>query len=135
MAKYSGRGLYVSLALAGASARVGGVTSKTITFGAEPIDVTSDDDSGWRTMLSEAGTQSIETEIEGVAEGDDLDDFSQKMLSSNVQAAGTITFPNGATLDGTFNLTNYEVTGEVDGAVEFSCSIASSGEPTYTDPA
>ena len=46
---------------------VGGVREKAITLNGEPIDVTSDDDAGWRNLLSVAAQYQLDIKISGVS--------------------------------------------------------------------
>ncbi len=53
------------------------------------------------------------------------------MNGNNYQNA-VIEFPSGATLSGKFALDNFTVTGELEGATTFECTLASAGQITYT---
>lgn len=47
-----------------------GIREKGVTINGEPIDVTSDDDNGWRKLLTEAGEHSVDISISGVTKDD-----------------------------------------------------------------
>ena len=51
---------------------IAGARSKSITINNEPIDITSDDDLGFRTLLDDPAVRSIDMSIEGVTKDDDL---------------------------------------------------------------
>jgi predicted secreted protein len=127
MAAAKGRELLVKRG----SSVIAGIRTKGVAFNGEAIDVTTDDDSGYRTMLADAGTYSVDLSIEGITKDNDL--------RSVVMAAGslmltdiTIEYPNGDELSGNFFLTSLEESGTYNDAVTFSGSLQSSGTFTFT---
>lgn len=109
---------------------IAGIRTKGVAFNGEAIDVTTDDDSGYRTMLADAGTYSVDLSIEGITKDNDL--------RVTVMAAGSlmltdisIEYPNGDTLSGDFFLTSLEESGTYNDAVTFSGSLQSSGTFTF----
>ena len=110
---------------------IAGVRTKTVTFNGEPVDVTSDDDSGFRTMLAEAGQKSIDMSVEGVTKDNELRSAAlsgTSLLLTDVN----IEWPNGDTLTGDFFLNSVEETGTYNDAITFTSSFQSSGSWTYT---
>ena len=127
MAAAKGRELLVKRG----SSVIAGIRTKGVAFNGEAIDVTTDDDSGYRTMLADAGTYSVDLSIEGITKDNDL--------RATVMAAGslmltdiTIEYPNGDELSGDFFLTSLEESGTYNDAVTFSGSLQSSGTFTFT---
>lgn len=110
---------------------IAGVRQKGISVNGEPIDVTTDDDSGYRTLLAEAGMMSLDISVEGVTKDNEL---RQAMLTdATLTLAGlSIEYPNGDTVTGTFLLVGLEETGAHNDAVTFSGTLQSSGQWTYT---
>jgi len=127
MAANKGRDLLIKRG----TATIAGVRSKTLTANGEPIDITSDDDGGFRTLLDMAGTNSLDLSVEGVTKDNDL---RQEILvgGSMMLTDINIEYPNGDTLSGDFFLTSLEETGAYNDAITFSASLQSSGEWTYT---
>lgn len=110
---------------------IAGLRSKGVAFNGEPVDVTTDDESGFRTLLSEAGTYSIDLSVEGVTKDNDLRAAvlgSTDLMLTDVN----IEWPNGDTLSGDFFFASLEETGPYNDALTFSGSLQSSGEWTYT---
>jgi len=114
-----------------------GVRTRGFTVNAEPIDTTNDDDSGWRTLLAEPGLRSVEIPVAGIS--------SDEVLLAAIMQTGTFALETATvnlatgvgaatpgTLTGSFFLSSLEQTGEHDGAVEFTGTLMSSGEITYT---
>ena len=127
MAASSGRELLIKK---GASV-IAGVRTKTVTINGEPIDVTTDDDSGFRTLLADPATRSIDLSVEGITK--------DASLRAIVAGAGpqlltdiTIEYPNGDVISGDFYLVSVEESGEYQDAVTFTASLQSSGAFTYT---
>lgn len=109
-----------------------GVRSKTYSVTNDYVDVTTDDDSGWRTLLADPGLRSIEVTVAGITEDQIL---LGDMMAANVASdVVDITLPTGtgASLSGQFLISSYEGTGEHDGAYEFSATFMSTGAVTYT---
>lgn len=110
---------------------IAGLRSKGVAFNGEPVDVTTDDESGFRTLLSEAGTYSIDLSIEGVTKDNDLRSAilgATDLMLTDVN----IEWPNGDTLSGDFFFASLEETGPYNDALTFSGSLQSSGEWAYT---
>lgn len=127
MAASSGRELLIKK---GATV-LAGVRTKTVTINGEPIDVTTDDDSGFRTLLADPATRSIDLSVEGITK--------DAVLRAIVAGGGsqlltdiTVEYPDGAVIAGDFYLVSIEESGEYQDAVTFTASLQSSGEYTYT---
>lgn len=108
-----------------------GVRTKGYTITNDMVDVTTDDDEGWRTLLADPGLRSMEVTVGGIS--------SDQVLLASIMAASitgetlTVQLPTTTgTLAGLFFISSFEQNGEHDGAVEFSASFMSSGEVTYT---
>lgn len=106
-----------------------GIASKEIKFNGEPIDITSDDDDGWRALLESAGTQSIDIGFEGIAKDEVLRNIviNEERMMSGV----SLVYPNGDTLSGNFFMSAYSEKGETNDAIKFSCELQSSTKPTF----
>ena len=111
-----------------------GVKSKTASFSREGVDITSDDDLGFQTFLAEPGVISTEWSVEGVT-GDEILIAAILAGTPYTLPAVTINLPTGGTVEWNVFLSALELTGETDGAYEFSATMMSSGVPTYTPAA
>lgn len=114
-----------------AGTAIAGVRTKTVTFNGEPIDVTTDDDSGFRTLLATVGQKSIDMSVEGITKDDTL---RQAALSGSslLLTDVTVSYANGDALSGDFFLNSLEETGTYNDAITFTASLQSSGTFTYT---
>jgi TP901-1 family phage major tail protein len=109
-----------------------GVRTKTYSVTNDYVDVTNDDDDGWRTLLADPGLRSVEVTVGGVTVDQILLAEIMKANISGEPLDVELPTATGAQLSGTFVVSAYEGTGEHDGAVEFSATFMSSGAVTYT---
>lgn len=114
---------------------IAGVRTKSFTIDSSPLDVTTDDDLAFRTLMEEAGQQQIDISCEGILKDDTL---LEKIIngSSYIQEL-TIKLPftyvtTQGKIVGDFRLNNFEISGEYQSAITFSCTLQSSGTYTYT---
>lgn len=117
---------------------IAGVRTRSMTIDASPIDVTTDDDSGIRTLLEDAGQRQIDISVEGILKDDTL--LEQIVDGALFLQELTIKFPftfttTQATLVGDFRLNNFEITGEYQGAITFTATLQSSGAFVFTPAA
>lgn len=120
------------------STPIAGVNSKSIAVADEPIDVTTDEDSGFRTLLEASGTKTMDISFSGVTKDQVMEELimtgGSKLLTDI-----TVEFPTfgaqttGATISGNFFFNGMTINGGgSDGAIEFDGTLQSSGEWTYT---
>ena len=106
-----------------------GVRTKGWTATADLVDVTTDDDNGWRTLLATPGLKSVEVTVGGISSDQVL--INEFFNGTGETLTGELPTTTG-TISGTFYLSSLEQTGEHDGAVEFSATFMSSGVVAYT---
>lgn len=108
-----------------------GIRTRGYTVTNDYVDVTTDDDNGWRTLLATPGMRSIEVTVGGISSDQVL--LAEVMKSNITGEPLTVELPTTTgTLAGNFLCSSFEQTGEHDGAVEFSATFMSSGIVTYT---
>lgn len=127
MAATSGRNIRIRRS----TTPIAGARTDTLTINAEPVDITDKDDAGWRTLLADVGVRSLEGTIAGVTLDATLIGVIMGTASS-LLSNHTILITGLGTFSGDFFLSNVELTGEQEGAVEFSATIQSSGVITWT---
>jgi predicted secreted protein len=110
-------------------AAVLGVREKGVAVNGEPIDITSDENNGWRTLLDEPGESSVDISISGVTKDHT---FLTDMFAGTLQKPVTVTYPNGAILTGTFHLASTSDTVPYKEAQTFEASLQSTGPVTFT---
>jgi predicted secreted protein len=109
---------------------IAAVRSRTATINNEPVDVTSDDDNGFRTLLADPGTKTMDISFEGVAK--DATMLTLIMSTTDILDSFSILFPTIGTLAGDFVVTSFEMGAPYNEAGTFSCSLQSSGAFTFT---
>lgn len=107
-----------------------GVREKGITQAGEPVDVTSDDDDGWRRLLDDNGAaqDNVDVNVSGVVKSSRL-----KEIWYSRDRTGTLSldYPTGHRLSGTAVLVNYNETGNYNDAVTFEATFQFSGPVTF----
>lgn len=112
---------------------IGGFRTKSLTINSETVDVTSEDDTNrWRQLLAAAGVKNMSLTGSGVVK----DTAAQQAVVTDVIAqtvdAYLITAPGIGTFAGTFQIASFESSGEYNGEQQFSITIESGGDITYT---
>jgi len=125
---YNGRDM--TIAVDGAT--ISAVQTRDITRGREAVDVTTDDDDGWRSILAEPGVRNIDISISGVTDATNYEDLLERWNGTTLENV-VITHPDGSSETGTFFMSNLAHNGEHNGFVGFTCDLLSSGEITYDD--
>lgn len=120
-----------SIALTWNAVAVAGVREKGIAMAGEPIDVTSDEDAGWRTLLTVAGQNEVTVTISGVTKSSVL---REDWFAGTRTRALVITYPDGGELSGNFYLSAYTDTGPYNDAATFEATLVSTGAVTYDPP-
>lgn len=130
MAAKAGRNVIVYYTPPGATEEValGALKSKSVTINNEPIDITTDDDSGYRTLLSDAGSmRSADLKLSGLLK----DRVFLEYVDQQALLAIRIVFPGATTLGvqitGNFWVTSTELGAEMEDAATVDYSFQSSG--------
>lgn len=128
MTAKAGRQILLSLAAGTELTLIAALTSKDITFNKEAIDITSDDDSGWRTLLAAIdGTRSVDISCEGVLKSNQVGALAEGMADLSL----VFDIPGIRTISGTFRITSYVVKGETADKATFTASFQSSGVVSF----
>jgi predicted secreted protein len=62
-----GRAVLLQILVGTEYTTIAALISKSLTLNKEPVDITSDDDAGWRTLLEDIdGTKSVDIACEGI---------------------------------------------------------------------
>lgn len=108
-----------------------GVREKGIEINGEAIDVTSDENNGWRTLLNTPGQREVTISLSGVTK-----DKRLKTAIMGADAGRTqpvfLTYPDGGVISGNFYLQSHSETGSYNDATTFEAELLSTGEVTYT---
>lgn len=121
--------------LSKASVALGGVKVVTIKWAGEAIDVTDRDSSGIIEVLTEAASQQITIDVEGVYKNPTLRDIAFDPATSKYLTDLTFKFSDALvakdTISGNFWMGSYEEGNPMDDATSFTASFTSSGTWTF----
>jgi len=134
MAGFNGRALTIDWS----TTTLVGVRTRGFTITNDHVDVTTDDDSGWRKLLADPGLRSIEVTVGGISSDEVLiaeimgASITGETLDANLPTGTAAGITTPGSLSGNFVCSSYAQTGEHDGAVEFEATFMSDGAITYT---
>jgi len=110
--------------------RIAGVRERSLACAGEPVDITSDDDDGWRRLAHENGPsqRNIDFNCSGVTKSSVL---KEDFFSGDTDGELIIDYPTGHRVSGTAVLTSYTDTGPYNDATTFEAAFQFSGEVTF----
>jgi predicted secreted protein len=106
-----------------------GIREKGIECNGEAIDVTSDENDGWRVVLTEAGQNEVTISLSGVSKDDRI---QRAWFSGQRTQPVFLTYPDGRIVSGTFFLQSFTDTGPYNDATTFEAELISTGPVTYS---
>ncbi len=103
---------------------IAGLQAKKIKWNDQVIDISADDDAGKRVLLAASGQDEVDITISGVTRSKKIrDDYNAGAASR--RGAGVMTWPDGSTLSGTFQLSNYNEDAKFKDAGVFEVTLLS----------
>lgn len=124
--------MLLKIGTAAAGTLLGGLKSTTFTMNNSVIDVSTKDTLGWRELLEDGSLKFFSIACDGIFKNSATDATIRGYVFANSLNTFTFVFPNGDTIEGTFQITNYQRKGEVEGVETYSMTLESSGIPTIT---
>lgn len=114
-----------------AGTTIAGVQSSSIKFGLDTIDITSQDDAGFRKLLNAHTGQHFSITVSGVEKDTVLLTIWSAPATTKYLTDVTFTIPSQGTSADVFTgdvvMTAYEITGEHNGALMFNATFESAG--------
>ena len=104
---------------------IAGARSDDFTVTIEPVNVTDKDENGWRKLVADPATRSVDMNVEGVFKADALLAASTGATSA-LLSEHSVKIDGAAILNGDFYLNNLQMGAAHDGEVTFSASLQSS---------
>lgn len=129
MVAKAGRQVVFTWGSASPPVEIAGVREKGIELNGEPIDITSDENDGWRTLLSLPAENQVNVSLSGVTKDRTL--ITDWFAGTRTREA-TFTYPDGSILQGEFFLATFNDTAVYNEAVAFEASLQSTGVVTFT---
>src|SRR4051794_15306058 len=132
MTDYTGRAFLLKTGTWSGGTEVAECMSNTLRVGVETVDITHKGSNAFRALLEGAGTKSITLSGSGnVSNVAGFETFQGYAFAGSINAMA-MGWADGDTLEASFLITSYEITGEHNGAQTFSFTAESSGTYTFT---
>ncbi len=134
MATQMGRDLLIKIDMTGSGGfeTVAGLRASRISFNAETVDTTTlDSTGGWRELLGGAGVRSAALSGSGVFRDADTDARARQMFFDGKVPDFQVVIPDFGIIEGPFQLTAIEYSGEYDGEAVYEMSMASAGALSF----
>lgn len=110
--------------------QIPGIREKSMECNGEPIDITSDENSGNRELLENQVAQvDVGINISGVVKDTRI---KNAFYNGEYSQPITLVYPTGDTLSGIFHLSSYSETDSYNEPGTFSATLMSSGQVTFT---
>jgi len=119
--------------VAGSPVTVAGLQTTTLSLANEMVDVTNKDSAGFRTLLAGAGTQALTITANGTADSSAAQASLENDAFNNTINTYCMFFENGDTIEGSFQITKFEVSGAYNKEQTFTCTMESSGQWTFVN--
>jgi TP901-1 family phage major tail protein len=130
MAAQRGKDLLIKLDMSGAGdfETVAGLRATRITFNAETVDVTHLGSEGhWRELLGGAGVRSAAISGSGIFRDDASDERARAIFFSGEIPRFQVVVPDFGIVEGPFQITSIEYSGDYNGEAVYELALASAG--------
>ncbi len=117
----------------GSFVTVAGLRSKRLAFNSQTIDITDSESSGrWRELLGGSGVQRAGVSGSGIFKDAASDALIREKFFSGAVSAWQLSIPDFGTVQGPFQVTSLEYTGNHDGELTFELALESAGALQFT---
>ena len=138
MAVQAGKDLLVKVDMTGDGQfeTIAGLRATRVSFNAEPVEVTAlDSEGGWRELLSGAGVRSAAISGSGVFRDETTDERTRQLFFDGLTPAFQVVIPDFGIVEGPFQVTTIEYSGQLNGEATYELSLQSAGMLAFTaDP-
>ncbi len=125
--------LKVDMDGAGAFQTMAGLRATRIAFNSQTIDVTNmESDGGWRELLTGGGVRSASITGSGVFRDQASDERARAIFFSGDLPDFQISIPDFGVVEGPFQISSIEYSGNHDGEAVYEIALASGGQLTFT---
>ena len=112
---------------------IAGLRATRVSFNAETVDVTSlESQGGWRELLSGAGVRSANISGSGVFKDEDTDERARQIFFDGETPNFQIIVPEFGIIEGPFQVSALEYSGNHNGEATYELSLASAGALSFT---
>ncbi len=134
MAAQKGKDLLIKLDMDGAGTfeTIAGLRATRITFNAETVDVTNMESAGgWRELLGGTGARSASISGSGVFRDAATDERARALFFGGAIPRFQVIIPSFGIVEGPFQITSIEYSGQHDGEAVYELSLASAGAISF----
>ena len=132
MAAQKGKDLLIKMHDGSAFVTVAGMRSRRIAFNAETVDITHAESAGrWRELLDGAGIKRAGISGRGLFKDAATDALMRQTFFDGVVKNCQVVIPDFGTVEGVFQITNLEFSGEHNGEVTYELALESAGALTF----
>lgn len=111
---------------------IGGLRTTSFSHNNQAVDTTNKDSGAWRQLLDGAGTRSISISGNGVFTDTAAEETVRGFAMNNQIKNYQMTFGNGDSMVGAFQITSYQRMGNYNGEETYALTLASAGTVTFT---
>ena len=117
----------------GTFSTVAGLRSRNLAFNTETVDVTDAESAGqWRELLAGAGIKTASLSGSGIFKDGPSDETVRSYFFNGTLRDWQIVVPDFGTIEGPFQITALEYSGQHDGELAFELALESAGSLTFT---
>lgn len=132
MASQRGKDLLLKFWDGAAFATVAGLRSKRISFNTQSVDITDSQSAGrWRELLDGAGIQRASISAAGIFKDESSDELVRAASFAGAVTTCQLVIPDFGTIEGGFQITSLDYSGNHDGEVTFDIALESGSELTF----
>lgn len=135
MGVQNGKDLLVKVDMTGTGQfeTIAGLRATRVSFNAETVDVTSlESQGGWRELLAGAGVRSAGISGSGVFRDESTDERARQLFFDGETPDFQVIVPDFGIIEGAFQVTAIEYSGNHNGEATYELSLASAGALTFT---
>ena len=117
----------------GAFATMAGLRTHTLSFNADSVDITDVESQGaWRELLEGAGVKRASISGSGIFKDAASDETVRGYFFNGTIRDWQIVIPDFGTVEGAFQISNLEFTGQHNGELSYELSLESAGMLSFT---
>ncbi|MDD7909141.1 phage major tail protein, TP901-1 family [Pseudovibrio exalbescens] len=138
MAAQAGKDMLLKLDQTGSGTfeTVAGLRSRRFALNAVAADITNADSAGrWRELLAQSGTRSASLSGAGVFRDAAADSTVREVFFSGTFATWQVVLPDFGVLEGPFQISGLEYSGQFNGEITYEISLESAGQLTFSPSA
>lgn len=135
MAAQKGKDLLLKIDVdnVGSFETVAGIRSRQLSFNAETVDATDSESAGrWRELLGGAGLRSASLSGAGIFKDASSDEKIRQQFFDGLITPWQIVIPDFGVMEGLFQITAIEYSGEHNSEIGFEISLQSAGQIAFT---